>query len=163
MSPQWDRKGYVSESIDIVSDMVDVKAVAKAGYSDKPLSAKLGYKAGMRVAIIGMPDAVLPLVADVWPDLQHVQPADAEAVHLFTASSADVRELVTSVRECFTGGEMLWISWPKKTSGVATDITEDRLREWILASGLVDVKVCAVDATWSALKFMLRKELRVPG
>ena len=134
--------------------------VATAGYSGKPLSAKLGYKAGMRVAITGMPDTVVPLLADVWPDLQHVQPADAEAVHLFTASGADVRELVASVRECFTGAEMLWISWPKKTSGIPTDITEDRLREWILPTGLVDVKVCAVDATWSALKFVLRKELR---
>jgi len=131
-----------------------------AGYSGKPLSAKLGYKAGMKVAIIGVPDAVVPLLADVWPDLQHVQPADAEAVHLFTTSSADVHELVASVRECFTGAETLWISWPKKSSGVATDITEDRLREWILPTGLVDVKVCAVDATWSALKFVLRKELR---
>ncbi len=134
--------------------------VATAGFSGKPLSAKLGYKAGMRFAIVEMPDTLVPLLVDVWPDLQHVQPADAEAVHLFTASGADVRELVPSVRECFTGAEMLWISWPKKTSGVPTDITEDRLREWILPTGLVDVKVCAVDATWSALKFMLRKELR---
>ena len=131
-----------------------------AGYSGKPLSAKLGYKAGMKVAIIGVPDAVVPLLSDVWPDLQHVQPADAEAVHLFTTSGADVLEQVASVRECFTGAETLWISWPKKSSGVATDITEDRLREWILPTGLVDVKVCAVDATWSALKFVLRKELR---
>jgi hypothetical protein len=114
----------------------------------------------MRVSVIGMPVTLVPLLADVWPELQHVQPADAEAVHLFTASGADVRELVVSVRECFTGAEMLWISWPKKTSGVPTDITEDRLREWILPTGLVDVKVCAVDATWSALKFVLRKELR---
>lgn len=134
--------------------------VATAGYSGKPLSAKLGYMAGMRVAIVGIPDTVVPLLADVWLDLQHVQLADAEAVHLFTASGADVRELVASVRKCFTGTEMLWISWPKKTSGVPTDITEDRLREWILPTGLVDVKVCAVDATWSALKFVLRKELR---
>ena len=134
--------------------------LATAGYSGKPLSAKLGYKAGMRVTIIGMPAALVPLLADVWLDLQHVKPTDAEAVHLFTASGVDVRELVASVRECFTGAEMMWISWPKKTSGVATDITEDRLREWILPTGLVDVKVCAVDATWSALKFMLRKEQR---
>lgn len=138
-------------------------AGAVAGYSGKPLSAKLGYKAGMRVMFIGMPPEVMPLLADVWLDLQHIQLADAEAVHLFTVSGADVRELVTSVRECFTGAEMLWISWPKKTSGVSTDITEDRLREWILPTGLVDVKVCAVNATWSALKFVLRKELRVSG
>ena len=96
--------------------------VATAGYSGKLLSAKLGYKDGMRVTIIGMPAAVVPLLADVWLDLQHVQPADAEAVHLFTASGADVRELVASVRECFTGAETLWISWPKKSSGILTDV-----------------------------------------
>ncbi len=96
--------------------------VATAGFSVKPLSAMLGYKAGMRVAIVEMPDTLVPLLADVWPDLQHVQPADAEAVHLFTASGADVRELAASVRECFTGAETLWISWPKKSSGILTDV-----------------------------------------
>lgn len=136
---------------------------AVAGYSGKPLSAKLGYKAGMRVMFIGMPPEVMPLLGDVLPDLQPVDLVAADVIHVFTSSGSALRALVADVRAAFTADEVLWVSWPKKTSGVSTDITEDRLREWILPTGLVDVKVCAVDATWSALKFVLRKELRVSG
>ena len=138
-------------------------ACATAGYSRKPLSAKLGYKAGMRVTFIGMPQEVKPLLEDVMPELRHVDLTDSEVVHMFTASGSEIHALLADIRAAFTANEVLWISWPKKSSGVSTDITEDLLREWILPTGLVDVKVCAVDATWSALKFVLRKELRVSG
>ena len=92
--------------------------------------------------------------------IHHVAPENAPFVHLFAHSGDEVRGLATQLHEVFDSNEVIWISWPKKTSGVVTDITEDCLREWILPTGLVDVKVCAVDATWSALKFVLRKELR---
>jgi len=130
------------------------------GYSGKPLSAKLGLRKGMKVAFIGLPPEVLPLVSDVWSSLVDVPIAEAEYVHIFSVDGCVIKDLAAVLRKQFTNSEVLWISWPKKSSGVLTDITEDRLREWILPIGLVDVKVCAVDATWSALKFVLRKELR---
>ena len=131
-----------------------------AGHSGKPLSAKLGLKQGMRAALINAPEHLAGLLDDVWLDIHHVAPENAAFVHVFAHSGDEVRGLATQLREVFDSNEVLWISWPKKTSGVQTDITEDRLREWILPLGFVDVKVCAVDATWSALKFVLRKELR---
>ena len=130
------------------------------GYSGKPLSAKLGLRNGMKVAFIGLPPEVLPLVSDVWSSLVVVPIAEAEYVHVFSVDGCVIKDLAAVLKAQFTGSEVLWISWPKKSSGVPTDITEDCLREWILPTGLVDVKVCAVDATWSALKFVLRKELR---
>lgn len=130
------------------------------GYSGKPLSAKLGLRNGMKVAFIGLPPEVLPLVSDVWSSLVVVPIAEAEYVHVFSVDGCVIKDLAAVLRAQFTGSEVLWISWPKKSSGVPTDITEDCLREWILPTGLVDVKVCAVDATWSALKFVLRKDLR---
>ena len=131
-----------------------------SGYSGKPLSAKLGLKQGMRAAFINAPEHLAGLLDDVWFDIHHVAPENAPFVHLFAHSGDEVRGLATQLHEVFDSNEVIWISWPKKTSGVVTDITEDCLREWILPTGLVDVKVCAVDATWSALKFVLRKELR---
>ena len=130
------------------------------GYSGKPLSAKLGLRSGMKVTFIGMPATMLLLLSDIWPSLEVVPIEDAEYVHIFSVDGNVIKDLAAVLRKQFTNSEVLWISWPKKTSGVPTDITEDCLREWILPTGLVDVKVCAVDATWSALKFVLRKELR---
>ena len=131
-----------------------------AGCSGKPLSAKLGLKQGIRAAFINAPEHLAGLLDDVWFDIHHVAPENAPFVHLFAHSGDEVRGLATQLHEVFDSNEVIWISWPKKTSGVVTDITEDCLREWILPTGLVDVKVCAVDATWSAMKFVLRKELR---
>ncbi len=75
-------------------------------------------------------------------------------------SRAALEKRLVALRPEIAPDAALWISWPKKTSGVATDLTEDLLREIILPLGLVDIKVCAVDATWSALKFVVRRELR---
>jgi len=130
------------------------------GYSGKPLSAKLGLRSGMKVAFSGLPPEILPLLSDVWSCLQVVPIEEAEYVHIFSMDGNVIKDLAAVLGAQFTNSEVLWISWPKKSSGVPTDITEDCLREWILPTGLVDVKVCAVDATWSALKFVLRKELR---
>ena len=121
---------------------------------------ELGLKPRTFAGFINAPEHLQGLLDDVWLDIHHVAPENAAFVHLFAHSVDEVRGLATQLREVFDSNEVFWISWPKKTSGVVTDITEDRLREWILPTGLVDVKVCAVDATWSALKFVLRKELR---
>jgi len=134
--------------------------ISPEGYSGKPLSVKLGLKSDTRAAFLNAPDHLPKLLEDVWETVQHVQPDVADYVHIFASSADDVRALAVHISQVFDSNEVLWISWPKKSSGVVTDITEDRLREWILPTGLVDVKVCAVDATWSALKFVLRKELR---
>lgn len=81
-------------------------------------------------------------------------------VHAFVRSKSSLAKTVTRFRKLIAPDGMLWISWPKKSSGVATDVTEDVVREIVLPLGLVDIKVCAVDDTWSGLKLMIRKELR---
>jgi hypothetical protein len=81
-------------------------------------------------------------------------------VHLFATDASRLMTRLKSCREKMAPDAVVWISWPKKTSGVASDLTEDLIREMVLPTGLVDIKVCAVDEVWSGLKFMIRKELR---
>jgi hypothetical protein len=83
-----------------------------------------------------------------------------DAAHVFVTSRADLQSAIQRLRPLLAPAGFLWISWPKKTSRVPTDITEDEIREAALPTGLVDVKVCAVDETWSGLKLVIRKELR---
>lgn len=136
--------------------------MAPAGYSGTPLPKKLGIKDGHVVALLNEPDEFrellveLPDVAEVRTDLRRKPDV---AIAFFTNRAAFERRLPAMQRAVFPDGS-LWISWPKKSSGVATDITEDTVREVALPNGLVDVKVCAVDETWSGLKLMWRKELR---
>jgi hypothetical protein len=135
-----------------------------AGYSGTPLAKKLGIKEGMVLAAPGGPggfaDLLEPLPPGVAWKRQLRAPVDL-AVAFFT-----VRSDVTKRWPALTGAVgphgVVWVAWPKKSSGVATDITEDAFRELLLPTGWVDVKVCAIDETWSGLKFVLRKELR-PG
>lgn len=137
------------------------RVAATPGYSGKPLWAKLGLKAGLRVRLRGAP-------GDYWRlcgfDAAGVTLAAARAHfdfgHVFAVSrSALMRELARSARLLEADG-VLWISWPKKSSGMTTDLTEDTLRELALPLGLVDVKVCAVSDVWSGLKFVWRREQR---
>ena len=86
--------------------------------------------------------------------------AQARFVHLFVAKRAELQKRLASLRTQLDDAGVLWISWPKKSSGVATDVTEDTIREVALPLGFVDVKVCAVDDTWSGLKLMIRRENR---
>jgi len=130
-----------------------------AGYSGTPLPKKLGIKAGDRVALVDAPStmrvALTPLPADVTL-LDGVGEEPLDVILLFVESQADLRAgfpVVTSALRP-TGG--LWVCWPKKASGVVTDLTEDVIRTVGLAEGLVDNKVCAVDATWSGLRFVVR-------
>jgi hypothetical protein len=81
-------------------------------------------------------------------------------VHFFATDSARLKQKLEAYRRKMAPDGVIWVSWPKKTSGVATDVTEDRIRELALHIGLVDIKVCAVDEVWSGLKLMIRKELR---
>ncbi len=133
-----------------------------AGYSGTPLAKKLGIKDGMVLAAPGAPDgfpALLePLPADVTWKRQLRAPVDV-AVAFFTAR-ADVTKRWPALTSAVGLHGVVWVAWPKKSSGVATDLTEDTFRELLLPTGWVDTKVCAIDDTWSGLKFVLRKELR---
>ena len=133
-----------------------------AGYSGTPLPKKLGIAPGHRVAALNPPRAYREIVAP-WPEgATLVAKADAttDLVHLFVTERASLAKEAQRLRQLLKPGAVLWISWPKKASKVATDITEDTIREVMLPLGWVDVKVCAVDATWSGLKLVVRKELR---
>jgi hypothetical protein len=131
------------------------------GYSGTPLGKKLSLKPGMRVWFDAMPDSVLAEID--MPDLVHLAaPAPGlDAAHIFVTERAAMEAKLSMLRPLLQPAGFIWVSWPKKASKVATDITEDTIRAVILPStDLVDVKVCAVDAIWSGLKLMIRKDRR---
>lgn len=133
-----------------------------AGYSGTPLAKKLGYARGMRVWFHKMPDSVRD---EIDPDGLNIdEQASAsdglQGAHIFCDARAEMERELGALRELIVPNGFVWVSWPKKASKVPTDITEDVIREVALPIGLVDVKVCAVDETWSGLKLVIRKELR---
>ncbi len=139
--------------------------MSESGYSGTPLPKKLGLKPEMAALFIALPDNLSHLAEEVPGALQATDLASANAsgldyAHVFETSRAALEEHALRLKAMLKPTGMLWISWPKKASKVATTITEDVLRAIFLPTGLVDVKVCAVDEIWSGLKFMLRKELR---
>jgi hypothetical protein len=133
------------------------------GYSGKPLVQKLGYKDGMRVWFDSMPDSVRAEIAEAGLKFSEelVPTAGVFAAHLFVTDRIALAEKLEALRKVIDPAGFIWVSWPKKAAKVATDITEDTIRAVILpSSDLVDVKVCAVDAIWSGLKLMIRKDRR---
>lgn len=133
-----------------------------AGYSATPLVRKLGFKAGMRAHYAGAPVDFDELVGEL-PDGVRVlvRPApDLDLVMLFVRSRADFERRLGGLHARLRQSGMLWVAWPKRASRVPTDMTEDVVREVALPRGLVDVKVCAIDETWSGLKLVIRRELR---
>ena len=140
--------------------------MVKAGYSDTPLARKLGLKAGQAVAFVGLPDSLACLHdaagfrrIELAPDWRALPEGARDVIHLFTTSAAEVDQALPILRDMINPDGMIWVSWPKKASKVPTDVTEDLIRNRALADGLVDVKVCAVDAVWSGLKLVVRREL----
>ena len=133
-----------------------------AGYSGTPLAQKLGIKAGQKVVTINAPANYSKLLAPLPEDVSFVRKATAGAgfVHLFISTRKALEKELSRLRTLIADTGVLWVSWPKKSSGVATDVTEDVIREVALPLGFVDVKVCAVDETWSGLKLMVRRENR---
>jgi hypothetical protein len=133
-----------------------------AGYSGTPLVTKLGIRGGARVLLVGAPKdyrrLVSPLPAGV-RFLSRVSP-DTDVIHVFATARAELQRRLRDLLPTLKQDGMIWVSWPKKAAKVPTDITEDTIREVALPLGLVDVKVCAVDDTWSGLKLVIRKELR---
>jgi hypothetical protein len=131
-----------------------------AGYSGTPLAKKLGIGPDTRLAVLGAPDgfAIEDLPPGVEPRTAARGPLDV--VVSFHTARADLAQRLPTLMRAMHVDAGLWVAWPKKASGMPTDITEDVVREVCLPSGLVDVKVCAVDEVWSALRLCLRKELR---
>jgi hypothetical protein len=140
-----------------------------AGYSGTPLPKKLGIKDQFRVAFVGLPADVKAELRDALTTC--VMATDGHGpldfAMIFEKSAANLKKGFSQLSRKLAPTGMLWVSWPKKSSGVPTDLTEDEVRRIGLAAGLVDVKVCAVDEIWSGLKFVIRlkdrEKIRVPG
>lgn len=140
-------------------------AQVMAGYSATPLERKLGIRQGMCALLVDVPEHLTAIggfdgYSAIATDPADTSPGSADYVHGFFRERALLEQRAPGLRLALSDDGMCWISWPKKASGVRTDITEDVLREVLLPTGLVDIKVCAVDETWSGLKFVIRKELR---
>lgn len=133
-----------------------------AGYSGRPLVAKLGIREGFRVLVRNPPAGYRELLEGL-PDgvtLAEDLPGAVEMVHFFTRGRTELAAALPELLGRIRQDGMIWVSWPKRASGVPTDVTEDTVRAVALPLGLVDVKVCAVDDTWSGLKLVIRKENR---
>ena len=133
-----------------------------AGYSGKPLVQKLGIKDGWTIAILNAPRGYSGVLGKLPRDVKRKTAAvgSLDFVQFFTTEKHELERRFATLARALTPAGMLWISWPKKASGVATDLTEDVIRAVGLAHGLVDVKVAAVDDVWSGLKFVRRLEDR---
>ena len=131
-------------------------------YSGTPLARKLSLRDGMRVWFDAMPEDLFDEIAEYALELTFVaNPADGiDAAHVFVTERSVLEARLKSLRQQITPDGQVWVSWPKQASDVATDITEDTIRELCLPLGFVDTKVCAVDEVWSGLKLVIRKELR---
>jgi hypothetical protein len=133
-----------------------------AGYSGTPLPQKLGIKPGTIVVAIDAPDEYRKLLGKIPGGVNFAtRPVgNSKFIHLFAKERRTLETHLHSLRRRIADDAVVWVSWPKKSSGVATDITEDHIRAVALPLGFVDIKVCAVDETWSGLKLMIRKANR---
>lgn len=127
------------------------------GYSGTPLAKKLGIKEGFKIRLVDQPDYYFNLFTDLPERLSILKDKKTKKnlIHYFTKSAAALRKDIVELRNEIEPNGMIWISWPKKASKSATDITEDTIRELALTYGLVDIKVCAVDEVWSGLKLVI--------
>ncbi len=133
-----------------------------AGYSGTPLVRKLGFKPGMRVFYANAPAQFAALVGPL-PDgvkLLKRPSAGLDLAMLFVVERVALTRALATLQPKLQPAGLIWVAWPKRASGVQTDITEDVVREVALPRGLVDVKVCAIDDVWSGLKLVIRKQLR---
>ncbi len=133
-----------------------------AGYSGTPLAKKLGIKPGMIVHVVNAPGDYTALV-DPFPQdvvISSKPEHGLDLVHVFTKSRLELVAFLKALQKKIKQSGIIWVSWPKKSSGIPSEVTEDVVRQIALPLGLVDVKVCAVDETWSGLKLVIRKENR---
>jgi hypothetical protein len=128
-----------------------------SGYSGTPLAKKLGFREGLKVRVVNPPDHYFNLFEELPKaiDFSRERKSKKDLIHYFTRDAKELeRDILSLKNEIVTNG-IIWISWPKKSSKIATDITEDTIRNLALACGLIDVKVCAVDDVWSGLKLVI--------
>jgi hypothetical protein len=132
-----------------------------AGYSGTPLPKKLGIKEQFRVAMFDLPAEVKSELKTSLAGCDVVKDAPLDFVMIFAKTAAELNKQFPRFAKQLAPAGILWVSWPKKASGVATDLTENEVRKIGLDAGLVDVKVCAVNEIWSGLKFVIRLRDRV--
>ncbi len=132
--------------------------MSTAGYSGTPLPRKLGIRDGSRVLLVGAPAGFATTLGELPPGVQLPAEgaADLDVVVVFVVDLESLRAHFTALAAALQPAGGLWVAWPKRSSGVATELTENVVRELGLAEGLVDNKVCAIDATWSGLRFVWR-------
>lgn len=133
-----------------------MKNTTMAGYSSTPLAKKLGIKAGNNIRLVNAPADYFGLFTDLPADIiinEGKQKNDL--IHFFTKESKELNKLLPKLKNEITSNGMIWVSWPKKSAKIATDVSENMIRDLALSIGLVDVKVCAVDDIWSGLKLVI--------
>ena len=148
--------------------LVKKPTTATAGYSGTPLAEKLGQKPAQRALLVAVPEELAPHIkVTKFAEVREASAVNTKTpkgpfdyAHIFTAKRATLAKSLPLLKERLAPDGMIWVSWPKKAAKLETDITEDTIREVCLPLGLVDVKVCAIDDTWSGLKLMIRKEQR---
>ena len=135
-----------------------------AGYSGTPLVKKLGIKPGYRIYVENGPDHYLKMLEPLPEGVAFVQrlAGRVNMIHLFIKEANTVQAKLKDYMRKIVADGMIWVSWPKKTAKIPTNMTEDVIRKFALPLGLVDTKVCAVDEVWSGLKLVIRLENRKP-
>ncbi len=128
-----------------------------AGYSGTPLAKKLNIKAGFTIKLVNAPEYYFTLFDDLPAGLEITtgETVKKDFIHFFTKSKAEYLTLLPRLKAEMKPTGMVWVSWPKKSSKIASDITEDVIRNFAIEAGLVDIKVCAVDEIWSGLKLVI--------
>lgn len=133
-------------------------AAGSAGYSGTPLPRKLGIKPEARLGLIGAPDGFDGVLGELPPgvSVRRRLQGSFDVIVAFFVQRSELERRLPRCRDALTPAGGLWLAWPKRSSGVATDLGEGMVRDMGLAAGLVDNKVCAIDATWSGLRFVFR-------
>jgi hypothetical protein len=138
-------------------------SVQTAGYSGTSLAKKLGIKSGFIIKLVNAPEYYFSLFTDLPGDI-NIKDDDhpgLDFIHFFTKSEEEYTSRLPHLKKLLKQDGMIWASWPKKSSKIITDITEDKIRNFALKIGLVDIKVCAVDETWSGLKLVIPVKDRI--
>ena len=131
------------------------------GYSGTPLPKKLGIKEGAIVGLFGAPDGFAATLFDLPPDVVlHHSSEPSDIFIVFARWTADMKRGYAAAMALIPADGAIWVAWPKKDSGIETDLTGNTMRDLFLPTGMVDNKVCAIDETWSGLRFVVRKESR---
>jgi hypothetical protein len=132
------------------------------GYSGTPLGKKLGIKDGSEIYVVAPPEEYFALIEPIPKGVRIAARVsrNTDLVHIFTSRRSKLAKALAAYRSTIKPDGAVWVSWPKKSSKIPTDITEDTIREVALPLGFVDIKVCAVTEIWSGLKLVIRKELR---